>query len=51
MQTLNKLNLSDEEETGEADKNPEKRMKAAYKKFEEERLVDMKKEYPTLKLS
>lgn len=35
----------------EKDKHPEKRMKAAYAKFEEERLPEMKKEYPTLKLS
>jgi hypothetical protein len=39
------------EEEKEKDKHPEKRMKAAYKNFEEERLSEMKKEFPTLKLS
>ena len=33
------------------DRHPEKRMKAAYVKFEEERLPELKAEYPTLKLS
>jgi hypothetical protein len=33
------------------DKHPEKRMKAAFKRFEEERLPELKEEYPTLKHS
>jgi hypothetical protein len=33
------------------DKHPEKRAKAAYLNFEEERLPELKKEWPTLKLS
>uniref|UniRef100_A0A2M4APR2 Putative coiled-coil domain-containing protein n=1 Tax=Anopheles triannulatus TaxID=58253 RepID=A0A2M4APR2_9DIPT len=34
-----------------ADRHPEKRMKAAYKAYEEEQLVRLKQEYPSLKLS
>jgi hypothetical protein len=34
-----------------ADKHPEKRLKAAYAKFEEDRLQEMKEEMPGLKLS
>ena len=33
------------------DKHPEKRAKAAYKKFEEDRMHEMRKEFPTLKHS
>jgi len=33
------------------DKHPEKRLKAAYAKFEEDRLQEMKEEMPGLKLS
>lgn len=33
------------------DKHPEKRMKAAFKRFEEERMPELKEEYPTLKHS
>ena len=33
------------------DRHPEKRMKAAHKKFEEERLPELRKEYPNFKLS
>uniref|UniRef100_A0A2M4C009 Putative coiled-coil domain-containing protein n=1 Tax=Anopheles marajoara TaxID=58244 RepID=A0A2M4C009_9DIPT len=36
---------------GAADRHPEKRMKAAYKAYEEEQLVRLKQEYPSLKLS
>lgn len=35
----------------EEDRHPEKRMKAAYMKFEEERMPELRKEYPTLKMS
>ena len=41
----------DDMEGGEQDKHPEKRAKAAYKNFEDERLKEMRKEYPTLKIS
>ncbi|XP_050071109.1 coiled-coil domain-containing protein 124 [Anopheles maculipalpis] len=34
-----------------ADRHPEKRMKAAYKAYEEEELKRLKQEYPSLKLS
>ncbi|XP_052866545.1 coiled-coil domain-containing protein 124 isoform X2 [Anopheles cruzii] len=34
-----------------ADRHPEKRMKAAYKAYEEEQLVRLKQDYPSLKLS
>ena len=46
--------LKEESKTGGdagVDKHPEKRAKAAYLKFEEERIPEMRKEYPTLKLS
>lgn len=43
-------NNQDEEEK-EGDKHPEKRMKAAYAKFEDERLPELRKENPTLKMS
>lgn len=33
------------------DRHPEKRMKQAFAKFEEERLAELKEEYPTLKMS
>eukprot|EP00347_Sterkiella_histriomuscorum_P017362 403349673 len=33
------------------DKHPEKRMKAAFQKFEDERVSELKREYPTLKMS
>lgn len=33
------------------DRNPEKRMKAAHMRFEEERMVELREEYPTLKMS
>ena len=36
---------------GAWDKHPEKRAKAAYLKFEEERMGELKEEYPTLKMS
>ncbi|KAL1375350.1 hypothetical protein pipiens_004684 [Culex pipiens pipiens] len=36
---------------GGDDKHPEKRMKAAYKAFEEEQLAILKQEHPSLKLS
>ncbi|XP_049535835.1 coiled-coil domain-containing protein 124 [Anopheles darlingi] len=36
---------------GGTDRHPEKRMKAAYKAYEEEQLVRLKQEYPSLKLS
>lgn len=35
----------------DADKHPEKRMKAAYNAFEERRLKELKMESPTLRLS
>ena len=37
--------------TPEVDKHPEKRMKAAYEEFEQERLPQLKAENPTLRLS
>ena len=37
--------------SSDPDKHPEKRMKAAYAKFEEERLPELKIEMPGLKLS
>ena len=36
---------------GGKDRHPEKRMKAAYQKFEDERMAELKIEYPTLKMS
>ena len=36
---------------GVKDRHPEKRMKAAYQKFEDERMAELKIEYPTLKMS
>ena len=38
-------------EKPQQDRHPEKRVKAAYIKFEEERLAEMRIEFPTLKLS
>jgi len=40
----------DEEEKGN-DRHPEKRMKAAFAAWEEERLKELKQEFPTLKMS
>jgi preprotein translocase subunit YajC len=42
-------NIDDDEEGGE--KHPEKRMKAAYKKYEEENLPELKEEFPKSKYS
>ncbi len=39
------------EEEKKDDKHPEKRMKAAHLAWEEERLKELKAEYPTLKMS
>ena len=33
------------------DRNPEKRKREAHMRFEEERMVELKQEYPTLKMS
>lgn len=38
-------------ESPEVDMHPEKRMKAAYEEFEQERLPQLKIEQPTLRLS
>ena len=38
-------------DTPEIEKHPEKRMKAAYEEFEQERLPQLKVENPTLRLS
>jgi hypothetical protein len=46
-----RVNEDADEEEEEKDKHPEKRMKAAFAKFEEERLQELRKEYPTLKMS
>lgn len=40
-----------EDQEEEKDRHPEKRMKAAFSKFEEEKLLEYKKDYPTLKQS
>lgn len=40
-----------EDETSPLDRHPEKRLKAAYAAFEERRLVELKVEKPTLRLS
>jgi len=45
------LNVLSIKGTPEVDKHPEKRMKAAYEEFEEERLPQLKAENPTLRLS
>ena len=33
------------------DRNPEKRKREAHMRFEEERMLELKQEYPTLKMS
>jgi Coiled-coil domain-containing protein 124 /Oxs1 len=38
-------------EVVEVDRHPEKRMKAAYAAFEEERLPELKAEHPNMRLS
>jgi len=45
------LNVLSIKGTPEVDNHPEKRMKAAYEEFEEERLPQLKAENPTLRLS
>jgi len=40
-----------EKKPSEKDRNPEKRMKQAHQQFEEERMAELKIEYPTLKMS
>ncbi len=44
---LSKASSSDSQQ----DRHPEKRMKAAFRKFEEERMPELKQEWPTLKHS
>ena len=43
--------INSETSTDSPDKHPERRMKAAYRKFEEREMPLLKKEYPYLKLS
>ena len=43
--------MSSTSDQSQPDKHPEKRRKAAYMRFEEERLPELRKENPTLKLS
>lgn len=49
------LNLNgdvvEKEEINTKDRNPERRAKDLFMDFEEKRLVELKKDYPTLKLS
>ena len=49
------LNLNgdvvEKEEVKAKDRNPERRAKDLFMDFEEKRLVELKKDYPTLKLS
>jgi len=45
---MHTLQLSEQEQ---ADRHPEKRMRAAFNAFEEKRLPELKQEYPTLRLS
>ena len=49
------LNLNgdvvEKEEINTKDRNPERRAKDLFMDFEEQRLVELKKDYPTLKLS
>ena len=49
------LNLNgdvvEKEEVKAKDRNPERRAKDLFMDFEEQRLVELKKDYPTLKLS
>ncbi|KAK4871585.1 hypothetical protein RN001_015709 [Aquatica leii] len=47
MDAIALLSTKDEE----VDKHPEKRMKAAYTAFEQRRMVTLKEEFPTLRLS
>ena len=41
----------EKEEVKAKDRNPERRAKDLFMDFEEQRLVELKKDYPTLKLS
>lgn len=45
------VNVFSVKDSDEVDKHPEKRMKAAFKAYEDEQLPIMKSEYPSLKLS
>jgi len=47
-EAIKALSLSEQDQ---ADRHPEKRMRAAYNAFEERRLPELKQEYPTLRLS
>lgn len=51
MQEMNLQEDVGEGDQDQIDKHPEKRMKNAYLKFEEERMPEMRKEFPTLKLT
>jgi hypothetical protein len=47
-ETKEKTSVMDQ---GQPDRHPEKRRKAAYRQFEEEKMIELRKEFPTLKLS
>jgi hypothetical protein len=48
----NSTNAGAAMDTGDVDdRHPEKRLKAAFSKFEDERLPELKKEYPNMKFT